>query len=75
MLTNGLKRGTGASETLAQLGFAPDETMFNFYDMSSNPEPISFPLVQPDATDFDPSLGSEAEQRIFYELLMGRTFQ
>ncbi len=48
--------------------------MFNFYDMSANPEPISFPMLQPTGSDFDPSMGSEAEQRIFYELLMGRTF-
>ncbi|KAH6631701.1 hypothetical protein F5144DRAFT_229437 [Chaetomium tenue] len=61
---------TRASQTLASLGFAPDETIADFYSMGSNPEPIS-ELNDP---DFDPSLGSEAEQRAYYELLMGRAF-
>lgn len=38
--------------------------------MGSNPEPIP----EPHDPDFDPSLGSEAEQRAYYELLMGRAF-
>jgi hypothetical protein len=38
--------------------------------MGSNPEPIP----EPNDPDFDPSLGSEAEQRAYYELLMGRAF-
>ncbi len=44
--------------------------MFDFYDMGSNPEPIS----QPNNPEADQALGSESEQRIFYELLMGRSF-
>ncbi|KXX80262.1 Quinic acid utilization activator [Madurella mycetomatis] len=58
------------SQTLASLGFAPDETIADFYSMGSNPEPIP----EPNDHDFDPSLGSEAEQRAYYELLMGRAF-
>jgi hypothetical protein len=61
---------TRASETLASLGFAPDETIADFYTMGSNPEPIP----EPHDPDFDPSLGTEAEQRAYYELLMGRSF-
>ncbi|KAK4165979.1 hypothetical protein QBC43DRAFT_194002, partial [Cladorrhinum sp. PSN259] len=58
------------SQTLASLGFAPDETLADFYSMGSNPEP--FP--ETNDPDFDPSLGSESEQRAYYELLMGRSF-
>ncbi|KAL2200443.1 hypothetical protein P885DRAFT_28094 [Corynascus similis CBS 632.67] len=61
---------TRASQTLASLGFAPDETIADFYTMGSNPEPIP----EPNDPDFDPSLGTEAEQRAYYELLMGRSF-
>ncbi|KAK4150943.1 hypothetical protein C8A00DRAFT_36442 [Chaetomidium leptoderma] len=61
---------TRTSQTLASLGFAPDETIADFYSMGSNPEPIP----EPNDPDFDPSLGSEAEQRAYYELLMGRAF-
>ncbi|KAL2129933.1 hypothetical protein VTI74DRAFT_7097 [Chaetomium olivicolor] len=61
---------TRASQTLSSLGFAPDETIADFYSMGSNPEPIP----EPTDPDFDPSLGTEAEQRAFYELLMGRSF-
>jgi hypothetical protein len=61
---------TRASQTLASLGFAPDETIADFYTMGSNLEPI------PESHDpgFDPDLGTEAEQRTYYELLMGRAF-
>ncbi|KAK4100878.1 hypothetical protein N658DRAFT_496965 [Parathielavia hyrcaniae] len=61
---------TRASQTLASLGFAPDETIADFYTMGANPEPI------PESNDpgFDPSLGTEEEQRTYYELLMGRSF-
>ena len=38
--------------------------------MGSNPEPI----LEANDPDFDPSLGSEEEQRAYYELLMGRSF-
>ncbi|VBB77082.1 Putative protein of unknown function [Podospora comata] len=58
------------SQTLASLGFAPDETIADFYSMGSNPEPIA----DSNDPDFDPSLGSESEQRAYYELLMGRMF-
>ncbi|KAK4112207.1 hypothetical protein N656DRAFT_114861 [Canariomyces notabilis] len=61
---------TRTSQTLASLGFAPDETIADFYSMGSNPEPIP----GPDDADFDPSLGTESEQRAYYELLMGRSF-
>ncbi|KAK4145851.1 uncharacterized protein C8A04DRAFT_26330 [Dichotomopilus funicola] len=64
------RSGIRASETLASLGFAPDETIADFHTMGSNPEP----LLEPNDADFDPSLGSEAEQRAYYELLMGRSF-
>lgn len=64
------RSATRASQTLASLGFAPDETIADFYSMGSNPEPIP----EPNDPDFDPSLGSEAEQRAYYELLMGRAF-
>ncbi|KAL2260697.1 hypothetical protein VTK26DRAFT_5229 [Humicola hyalothermophila] len=58
------------SQTLASLGFAPDETIADFYSMGSNPEPIP----EPNDPDFDPDLGTESEQRAYYELLMGRSF-
>ncbi|KAK4204147.1 hypothetical protein QBC40DRAFT_250431 [Triangularia verruculosa] len=61
---------TRTSQTLASLGFAPDETIADFYSMGSNPEPIA----DSNDPDFDPSLGSESEQRAYYELLMGRAF-
>lgn len=62
-----------ASQTLASLGFAPNETIADFYTMGSNPEPISQPNNTKDP-DFDPDLGTESEQRAYYELLMGRSF-
>jgi hypothetical protein len=37
--------------------------------MSSNPEPM-----EETSLDFDPSLGSEMDQKAYYELLMGRNF-
>lgn len=65
------KSTSHASQTLAPLGFAPNETIADFYDMGSNPE-------QPmQADDFDllsDARISDAEQRVFYELLMGRSF-
>ncbi|KAK1766757.1 hypothetical protein QBC33DRAFT_578588 [Phialemonium atrogriseum] len=57
-----------ASQTLAPLGFAPNETIADFYDIGSNPEQI----LQP--PDLDHELGTDAEQRVYYELLMGRSF-
>ncbi|KAL1868968.1 hypothetical protein VTK73DRAFT_3429 [Phialemonium thermophilum] len=57
-----------ASQTLAPLGFAPDETIADFYNIGSNPEQL------PRSHDFDLDLGTDAEQRVYYELLMGRSF-
>jgi len=59
-----------ASQTLASLGFAPDETIADFYSMGANPDPVT----DTNDHDFDPNLGSESEQRAYYELLMGRSF-
>ncbi|KAF3767464.1 hypothetical protein M406DRAFT_251945 [Cryphonectria parasitica EP155] len=59
----------GISQTLGSLGFAPNETLEDFLDMSFNPEPIEQPPVQQ-----DPILGSEQDQQAYYELLMGRRF-
>ncbi|KLU82585.1 hypothetical protein MAPG_01657 [Magnaporthiopsis poae ATCC 64411] len=59
----------GFSQTLGSLGFAPGETIEDFVAMASNPEPME------DATlDLDPSLGSEMDQKAYYELLMGKSF-
>ncbi|KAK0629970.1 hypothetical protein B0T17DRAFT_205506 [Bombardia bombarda] len=63
-------KASRASMTLASLGFAPDETIADFYSMGSNPEP----LMRSSEQEFDPALGSESEQRAYYELLMGRSF-
>ncbi|KAL2267546.1 hypothetical protein VTJ83DRAFT_4823 [Remersonia thermophila] len=63
-----------ASRTLASLGFAPNETLSDFYTMSANPEPIPEEAAHGGDPDFDPELGTEAEQRAYYELLMGRKF-
>jgi hypothetical protein len=59
-----------ASQTLAPLGFAPNETIADFYDMGSNPEQP----MQADDFDLSDARISDAEQRVFYELLMGRSF-
>ncbi|KKY34206.1 putative quinic acid utilization activator [Diaporthe ampelina] len=50
------------------LGFAPNETLEDFLDMSFNPEPLEQPPEQ------DPFLGSEQDQKAYYELLMGKRF-
>ncbi|KAL1840587.1 hypothetical protein VTJ49DRAFT_319 [Mycothermus thermophilus] len=63
-----------ASRTLASLGFAPNETLSDFYTMSANPEPIPEEATHGGDPDFDPELGTEAEQKAYYELLMGRKF-
>lgn len=65
-----MNRAARASQTLASLGFAPDETIADFYSMGSNPDPVT----DTNDHDFDPTLGSESEQRAYYELLMGRSF-
>jgi hypothetical protein len=57
-----------AFQTLAPLGFAPDETIADFYDMGSNPE-----INQPN-NEFNLDLGTDADQKVYYELLMGRSF-
>ncbi|KAI6376176.1 hypothetical protein MCOR25_002811 [Pyricularia grisea] len=59
----------GFSQTLGSLGFAPGETLEDFVAMSSNPEPI-----REGASEEDPSLGSEMDQKAYYELLMGKSF-
>ncbi|KAK0751049.1 hypothetical protein B0T18DRAFT_387231 [Schizothecium vesticola] len=86
-----------ASQTLASLGFAPNETIADFYSMGSNPEPLPMQFNNSGGDDgnggasgggggggggagggsssfFDPDLGSESDQRAYYELLMGRSF-
>lgn len=62
-------RSMGFSQTLGSLGFAPNETLEDFLDMSFNPEPVEQPF------DPDPGLGSEQDQRAYYELLMGKQFK
>ncbi|KAJ0113961.1 hypothetical protein J7T55_010205 [Diaporthe amygdali] len=58
----------GFTQTLGSLGFAPNETLEDFLDMSFNPEPLEQP------PDQDPFLGSEQDQKAYYELLMGKRF-
>jgi hypothetical protein len=53
---------------LGSLGFAPNETLDDFLAMSFNPEPIQQP------NDSDPSLGSDMDQKAYYELIMGKQF-
>ncbi|KAB5576471.1 hypothetical protein GE09DRAFT_953673 [Coniochaeta sp. 2T2.1] len=57
-----------AFQTLAPLGFAPNETIADFYDMGSNPE------TNLSNNDYGLDLGTDADQRVYYELLMGRSF-
>lgn len=70
-----VNRTSQASQVLAPLGFAPSETVADFYDIGSNPEqPMSAA-----GFDFDFSVGGDlkvpdADQRVYYELLMGRSF-
>lgn len=61
-------RSNSFSQTLGSLGFAPDETLNDFLAISYNPDPVA------DSADADPLLGSEMDQRTYYELLMGRQF-
>lgn len=66
-------RTSHTSQILAPLGFAPSETVADFYDIVSNPEQSM------SAADFDFDVGgdlnvSDADQRVYYELLMGRSF-
>lgn len=62
-------RSLGFSQTLGSLGFAPNETLEDFLDMTFNPEPMEPPPVEQ-----DPEMGSDQDQRAYYELLMGRRF-
>ena len=69
MLANYAHRMAHAFQTLAPLGFAPNETIADFYDMGSNPE------INQSSNDFGlDDLGTDADQRVYYELLMGRSF-
>lgn len=64
-----MSRSDGFSQTLGSLGFAPGETVEDFVAMASNPEPMEDTTL-----DLDPSLGSEMDQKAYYELLMGKSF-
>lgn len=68
VLANHPHSSSFAFQTLAPLGFAPNETIADFYDMGSNPE------INQATPDFGNDLGTDAEQRVYYELLMGRSF-
>lgn len=63
-----LTSSIGFTQTLGSLGFAPNETLEDFLDMSFNPEPLEQPPEQ------DPFLGNEQDQKAYYELLMGKRF-
>lgn len=63
-----MSRSQGFSQTLVPLGFAPNESMEDFLAMSFDPEPLEQP------TEADPNLGSEMDQKAYYELLMGKKF-
>lgn len=60
-----------ASQTLAPLGFAPNETIADFYDMGANPEQ---PVLAAAEFDFSTNDVTAEESKVFYELLMGRSF-
>ncbi|CAN8103072.1 unnamed protein product [Discula destructiva] len=59
----------GFSQTLGSLGFAPNETLEDFLDMTYNPEP-----TEPAPAKQDSLVESDQDQRAYYELLMGRRF-
>jgi hypothetical protein len=61
-------RSHSFSQTLGPLGFAPDETLDDFLAMSFNPDPISGP------SGGESALGTEMDQKAYYELLMGKEF-
>lgn len=63
-----LASSIGFTQTLGSLGFAPNETLEDFLDMSFNPEPLEQP------PEHDPFLGNEQDQKAYYELLMGKRF-
>lgn len=69
MAKDAARSSLGFSQTLGSLGFAPNETLEDFLDLSFNPEPIEQPSAEQ-----DPVLGSEQDQKAYYELLMGRRF-
>ncbi|CAK7218556.1 hypothetical protein SCUCBS95973_003528 [Sporothrix curviconia] len=60
------RASTSFSQTLGSLGFAPDETFSDFLNISYNLDPADT------TTNQDPLLGSELDQKAYYELLMGR---
>ncbi|CAK7217264.1 hypothetical protein SBRCBS47491_003105 [Sporothrix bragantina] len=62
------RASTSFSQTLGSLGFAPDETFNDFLNISYNLDPTDTTTMQ------DPLLGSELDQKAYYELLMGRQF-
>ena len=66
MLT--ISRSHSFSQTLGPLGFAPDETLDDFLAMSFNPDPIAGP------SHGEQNLGTEMDQKAYYELLMGKQF-
>ncbi|KIH93049.1 quinic acid utilization activator [Sporothrix brasiliensis 5110] len=59
---------TSFSQTLGSLGFGPEETFNDFLNISYNLDPTDT------TADQDPLLGSELDQKAYYELLMGRQF-
>lgn len=59
---------TNFSQALGSLGFAPEETLNDFVAMSYNPEYLD------SSVDTDPLLGSDLDQKAYYELLMGRRY-
>lgn len=66
MAKDAARSSIGFNQTLGSLGFAPNETLEDFLDMSFNPEPLEQPPEQ------ETFLGDEQDQRAYYELLMGR---
>ncbi|KAH8758497.1 quinic acid utilization activator [Diaporthe sp. PMI_573] len=66
MAKDAARSSIGFTQTLGSLGFAPNETLEDFLDLSFNPEPLEQPPEQ------DPFLGNEQDQKAYYELLMGR---
>ncbi|EPE09884.1 quinic acid utilization activator [Ophiostoma piceae UAMH 11346] len=59
---------TNFSQALGSLGFAPEETLNDFVAMSYNPDLLDGSI------DTDPLLGSDLDQKAYYELLMGRRY-
>lgn len=68
LTTNICYRTTSFSQTLGSLGFGPEETLNDFLNISYNLDPTDT------TADQDQLLGSELDQKAYYELLMGRQF-